>query len=202
MNLSEYDHVYDKLIYEYRKEKEVIRQIREKREKLESYYSKGMLSFDELLRQKTILYHDLTIMVSESDPEENIISPEELLDLCGLEKEELISGNANHELDHDSLTDGSVYVFKGLSGLEQLIRENDPEGKCFTFQLPLTRSGERIWKDFLFEVRQKKAGEDRWQGWMIYEGLGRFSIYSGEGSLIVHEEAGMIQSVLYQKCYI
>lgn len=174
--------------------KEIIRQIKEKRESLESRYAKGMLTHDELLRNKTILYHDIMIMTRAEHSEE-------VLDLCGLSKEDIISSSANHELDHDLLTDGSVYVFKGLTGLENLIRDNDPEGKVFTFQLPLTCSGKRIWKDFQFEVRQKKAGQDRWQGWNVYEGFGRFSIYSGEGTLSVREDENLIQSVLYQKCY-
>ena len=153
--------------------KEDIQNIQEQMDRLESCYLKGMLSDDELLRRKSILDHELSIILSKK-------------------------GN---EKDHNSFGNGSMYVFKGLKSLESLIREKDPKGKQYTFQIPFTDSGKRIWKDLYFEVRHVKPGENNWQGWTVFDGFGRFSVYSGEGTLIVREEKEMIQSVLYQKCY-
>lgn len=180
---------------------EFIRQIREKRERWESLYSKGMLTPDELFRYKTTLYHDAAALLAGNVSGEDAVSSEELFELCGLRAEEFGSGDAGSNPDHDPLADGAVYIFKGLTGLEELVRERNPEGKTFTFQIPLTRKKQRVWKELRFEVRRRAPGEARWQGWTMYEGFGRFSIYSGEGTLAVSEENGAIRSVLYQKCY-
>lgn len=69
--------------------KEVIKNIQEKRDRLESFYSKGMLTADELFRRKTILYHDLTIMISKEGFEKDAFSREELFALCGLSMKDL-----------------------------------------------------------------------------------------------------------------
>lgn len=69
--------------------KEIAQIIQEKRNRLESCYSKGMLTPDELYRRKTILYHELTVMISQEGLDKDTLSLEELFDMCGLSKEDI-----------------------------------------------------------------------------------------------------------------
>lgn len=183
------------------KQKEIIREYSEMEKRLESVYAEGKLTADELRNRRVSLYCELRKALSEEGAKKDILSDADLMEICGLKKEEFEGDQSQIEPGFDPLPDGAVCIFKGLKGTEALWLEAEPEGKCFTFQIPLSSDRATIWEEFQFEILRAEPGTEKWEGWNGYKGHGHFSMYSGEGTLMLTKCGESIRSVLYQKCY-
>ena len=99
---------------------------------------------------------------------------------------------------------GSIYYFYGVKNDDILFNDKDPVGKTYKFKLAAKMGEEKIYVDYLFEIKSENFEYEasNWKGWRCFDGVGKPEGYRwSEGTINVREFEGEIQSVAIQKTY-
>lgn len=173
---------------------EALEVCRAENKRLLEQYHKGRMTGDELCQSRNSFLHRMNIQ--ENFDRETF---DEMLAACGLKK--VAETYYPLDLGFTPLMNGGLYVFKNLRNTESLYFMQDAAGKTVHLGMQLQNGEELLDSNLEFQVTQQNTPEDTMKGWREYVGYGTFIGYHGEGSLYLKEQDGMMQSILYQKCY-
>ena len=185
-----------------------LQECKEKANKIDSFYKRGIKTEEEAKREKLQTAGDAWEIKELCDNEE--------IKLDGDEKDnayQAIFASVGISIakvpvryyPSVGLLTGSLYYFYGIKNVETIFNDKNFEGKTYKLKITSQMGDEKILLDYFFEVKKKDFELEtlpHWQGWRCFDGYGKLEGYRWAGaSIYIRAHENQLQSVAIQKIY-